>query len=109
MGTIIGFLNGFMGGGGGVVAVLILMGVYKLPPKSSHATTLLIILPITIVSALIYIIGGNVDWNYSLIASIGVFMGGIIGVLLLKNMRTAVVDTIFAILLIVGGIKMLIS
>ena len=46
-----GFVNGFLGGGGGVIVVALLLAVAKLNQKYAQATALLIILPLTIVSA----------------------------------------------------------
>ena len=59
-GAIIGFVNGFWGGGGGMVCVPLLQNVIGLPEKKSHATTLLIMLPLSIASLVVYLINGNI-------------------------------------------------
>jgi len=52
-GVVAGFINGFLGGGGGVVIVSLLLSVLKLDQKKSQATALLVILPLTVVSAVV--------------------------------------------------------
>jgi uncharacterized membrane protein YfcA len=106
-GIVAGFINGFLGGGGGVIVVAVLLAVLKLPQKNSQATALLIILPLTVVSAIVYIISGSVDWPSTLYATIGVVGGGVVGALLLNKINGNTAKLLFAIVLIVGGIKML--
>ena len=105
-GVAAGFINGFLGGGGGVVIVSLLLSVVKLDQKKSQATALLVILPLTVVSAVVYFIYGNVDWATVLWTTLGVVAGGILGALLLKKLKGNVVKMIFAVILILGGIKM---
>ena len=105
-GIVAGFINGFLGGGGGVVIVSLLLAVAQLDQKKSQATALLIILPLTVVSAVVYFIYGNVDLKTVLYTTIGVVTGGIVGALLLKKLKGNAVKMIFALLLILGGIKM---
>ena len=105
-GVFAGFINGFLGGGGGVVIVSLLLSVMHLDQKKSQATALLIILPLTVVSAVVYFICGNVEWDVVLYTTIGVVAGGIVGALLLKKLKGNVVKMIFALILILGGVKM---
>ena len=104
--AVAGFINGFLGGGGGVLIVALLLAVLKLHQKHSQATALLVILPLTVVSAAVYLIKGNVDWIPTLWATLGVVVGGIIGALLLSKLKSNVAKIIFAVVLIAGGIKM---
>ena len=104
--AVAGFINGFLGGGGGVLIVALLLSVVKLHQKHSQATALLIILPLTVVSAAVYLIKGNVEWTPTLWATLGVVAGGIVGALLLSKIKGNVAKIIFAIVLIAGGIKM---
>lgn len=103
-----GFINGFLGGGGGVLIVALLLAVVKLHQKNAQATALLIILPLTLVSAVVYLVKGNVDWTPTLWATLGVVVGGVVGALLLSKLKSNVAKIIFALVLIAGGIKMLI-
>ena len=106
-GIVIGFVNGFFGGGGGMICVPILTKVFALGDKEAHATTLFIMLPLSIISVIIYIIKGSV-WVYNLIPIvIGVVIGGIIGSILLKKLGNIVINIIFGIIIIYGAIRMI--
>ena len=105
--ALAGFINGFLGGGGGVVIVALLLALLKLHQKHAQATALLIVLPLTLVSAIVYLIKGNVDWQPTLWATLGVVIGGVVGAMLLSKLKGNVAKIIFAVVLIAGGIKML--
>ena len=101
-----GFINGFLGGGGGVIAVALLLSVLKLHQKYAQATALLVVLPLTAVSAAVYIFKGSVDWIPTLWTTLGVVAGGIVGALALNRLKGNVAKLIFALVLIAGGVKM---
>ena len=107
LGAISGFINGFLGGGGGVLVVSMLLAIMMLPQKNAQATALLVILPLTVVSAAVYLFKGVVEWEPTLWATLGVVAGGIAGALLLSKLKSDVIKIIFAVVLILGGIKML--
>lgn len=106
LGVAAGFVNGFLGGGGGVIVVSVLLAVYGLQQKNAQATALLIILPLTVVSAAVYLFSGFSDWTNLLWATVGVVSGGVVGAFLLGKVNGNVAKIIFAIVLIAGGIKM---
>ena len=105
-GVLSGFVNGFLGGGGGVLIVTLLLWILQLQQKQAQATALLIVLPLTIVSAIVYFVEGNVSWTETLLTTLGVVAGGIVGALLLGKLNGNVVKLIFALVLVAGGIKM---
>lgn len=107
VGSLAGFVNGFLGGGGGVVVLAVLLAVVKLHQKCAQATALLIILPLTAVSAAVYIFQGSVKWIETGWATAGVVIGGIVGALILSRIKSNTAKIIFAAVLIAGGIKML--
>ena len=106
-GAVIGFVNGFWGGGGGMICVPLLIQAIHLPEKKAHATTLLIMLPLSIASLIIYIIKGNMLWLESIPIGLGFVVGGILGALLLKVISNTWLGFIFSVVIITGGIKML--
>ena len=106
-GMLIGFINGFFGGGGGMVAVPLLEKSLKLDNKKSHATALAIILPLSIVSSIVYAIETTIDWKNLLFVTIGVVAGGVIGAFLLKKLNGKVVRIIFVIIMLSAGIRLL--
>ena len=106
LGSLAGFVNGFLGGGGGVIVVSTLLVVGGFKQKSAQATALLIILPLTLVSAAVYFFEGNVRWVPTLWTTVGIVAGGIAGALLLGNIKGNVAKILFAAVLILGGVKM---
>ena len=57
-GGIIGFLNGLLGAGGGMVAVPVLKK--EMDTKQAHATSIAVIIPMSIFSAASYLLKGSV-------------------------------------------------
>ena len=106
-GIFIGFINGFFGGGGGMIVVPVLIFLLNLPEKTAHATALTIILPLSIASSIIYITQGGFDFLNLGITTIGVIVGGIIGSILLKKINNKVLRIIFAVIMIIAGIKLM--
>ncbi len=102
----IGFINGFMGGGGGILVVCVLLAVLNMEQKQAHATAIFIILPVSILSAIIYICNGSVDWLNTLYATIGVILGGVVGALLLNKIQGKAVKIVFAVILMLAGVRM---
>ncbi len=106
-GVLAGTANGFFGGGGGMLVVPMLILLLSKKTKKAHATALLVILPITVVSGAIYALFGNFDWKVGLPAGIGVVVGGALGALLLKKVKNKVLNFIFAAVILAAGVKML--
>ncbi|HAJ77589.1 MAG TPA: sulfite exporter TauE/SafE family protein [Clostridiales bacterium] len=107
-GLFVGFLNGFFGGGGGMVVVPLLSLILGLEEKKAHATAILTILPISIASAVIYLINGSVNFGDLGLTTIGFVIGGFVGALLLKKANNTVLRVIFCLIMIAAGIKILI-
>lgn len=108
-GLVIGFLNGFFGGGGGMLLVPALAAVLKTSVKQSHATAIAVILPLSVVSAAVYIIKGIEFTSAFLSVTGGVVLGGIIGALLLKKLSGKTLSVIFYLVMVAAGLKMIIS
>ena len=107
IGLFIGFINGFWGGGGGMICVPTLTMILKLDEKQAHATTILIMLPLSIASFVVYLMGGSLDFKIACIITAGVVVGGIFGAIILNKINNVVLQIIFAGLIILGGIKLL--
>jgi uncharacterized membrane protein YfcA len=106
MGATIGFVNGIFGGGGGIIAVSLLTNKLCYPQKQAHATSLLIMLPTSITSALVYIFSGYFPFKSGSIITIGVVLGGVIGAFLLKLVKQKVIKYTFIFLMLISGIKL---
>lgn len=106
-GSIIGLLNGFFGGGGGMVCVPILQKVLNLDAKSSHATAIVVIFPLSLISAFIYVFNGYIKSFPLITIGLGVVLGGLLGAFALKFLPPKAVRIIFAIIMFIGGIKLI--
>ena len=99
-GLIAGLINGVFGGGGGMIVVPMLTNLLDCKQKLAHATAILIILPLSIVSGLFYAAFGSINLRVGLPTGAGVIIGGVIGALLLKKLSSKIVVIIFSILII---------
>lgn len=106
-GALIGLINGFFGGGGGMICVPLLEKVLHLDNKYSHATAIVVILPISFVSAVIYLLSGNLETIPFLTVGSGVLLGGVVGAFLLKFLPSKIVRVIFVFIMLAGGIRLL--
>ncbi len=106
-GSVAGLINGLFGGGGGMIVVPMLVALLKRNPKTAHATAILIILPLSIVSGLLYVSFGNLKLNVGIPVVIGVVIGGVIGALLLKKLSSKWIIIIFSVVMAGAGVKML--
>ncbi len=106
-GGLAGFFNGLFGGGGGMIIVPMLIHLLSCPPKKAHATAILIILPLSIVSGLFYLSFGALNVNVAIPTGIGVVLGGIAGALLLSKLSNKWTLIIFSVVMAVAGFKLL--
>lgn len=106
-GAVIGLINGLFGGGGGMICVPVLIYFASFPIKKAHATAIAVILPLSVVSGLIYFTFFNIKWTIALYTGIGVFAGGILGALLLKKIPNKIILLLFAGLMLAAGVKLL--
>lgn len=106
-GLLTGFANGFFGGGGGMICVPLLIYAAKEPVKKAHATALLIILPISIVSAVFYFSLGSLDLPVLFKSGVGVLAGGILGAFLLNKLSNDIIKLAFAGIMLAAGVRLL--
>ena len=106
-GVVSGFVNGIFGGGGGMIVVPMLVHLLKRVPQKAHATAILIILPLSVVSSIFYISFGNFSFNVGIPAGIGVVAGGVLGAILLSKLSSKTLTIIFSVVMAIAGVKML--
>lgn len=107
-GVFIGIVNGIFGAGGGMLAVPALSFIFGYDDKHSHATAIAVILPLCLVSTIVYALRSSFDWGIILPTVIGVIAGGIIGALLLKRLSNDIISFLFYGLMLFAGIKMIV-
>lgn len=107
-GIVAGFLNGFLGSGGGTVVIPSLKYILKTEEHKAHATAILIILPLSILSFFIYFNNGYIDIILALKVAIGSILGSIVGAKFLNKISSKSLKKVFGIVLIFAAIGMLI-
>ena len=106
-GLISGFINGLFGGGGGMIIVPLLTMLLKYESQKAHATAILIILPLSLLSGLFYAYFGTLNLSVALPVSIGVTLGGVLGAFLLSKLSSKWLVLIFSFVMAGAGIKMI--
>lgn len=107
-GILIGLINSLLGAGGGMVAVPLLEGL-GFSEKEAHASAVAIILPITVISAVLYLIRDYVNLVDGLIFIPTGLLGAIIGSFFLKKISPTLLKKIFSLFMIYAGIRLLIK
>jgi len=108
LGLITGFANGFFGSGGGLIAVPLLEKT-DLNCQKSHATSIAITLPLSIISAFIYLKSGHLELSDATKYLPAGFLGAIIGGIFLKKIPNKMLKKVFGVILVISGIRLLIK
>ena len=108
LGSVIGFVNGFLGSGGGMIAVPMLEKVKKLESKNAHATAIAVMFPFSLISGAVYILNFELDWLVLGIMTAAATVGGVLGCFALKKLPGKVVRVIFAFLMAFAGVWILV-
>lgn len=105
-GSLIGAVNGFLGAGGGLVCVPLLMKT-GIDRKSSHANAVAVIFPITLVSAISYLLQGRVRITDVLIYIPGGLIGAWLGTIIMKKISPVWIRRIFGVFMIWAGWRLM--
>ena len=106
-GLAIGVVTGLFGAGGGMLTVPALTFIAKFDEKHSHATAIAVILPLCLISSVVYALGATFENGVVLPTVIGVTIGGAIGAILLKKMSNGAISFLFYALMLFAGLKMI--
>ena len=101
-----GIINSLLGAGGGMVAVPLLKKT-GFSQKSAQANAIAIILPITVLSAVVYLWRGSVAVGDALPYIPGGLLGAIIGTKLLKKLSNKWLCRIFGGFMLWAGVRLL--
>ena len=107
-----GLLNGFAGTGGGIILYFVLRFLNKhekneLESKDIMALTISVVIPMSLVSSVIYMTKGKIIYKELLIYLPAALIGGIIGALLLDKLKFKFTKKLFAVMIIYAGIRMI--
>ena len=101
-GVAVGAANSIFGGGGGMLAVPLLVKT-GMDEKRAHATAILLILPVSLLSFLLYVWRGFYNASVLIPTALGVTAGGLLGAWLLGKLPSKTVNLIFAALQLLAG------
>lgn len=107
-GAAIGFVNGLLGAGGGMLAVPLLKK-YGFSQKAAQQNAIAIILPVTAVSAGIYLYKDYVNLSDSFSYLPTGFLGAITATLLMKKFSNKWLKRIFAFFMLYAGVRLLLK
>ncbi len=108
-GALIGLVNGFFGGGGGMIVVPMLTKMFNMEQKKAQATALFIILPLSLLSTIVYMCYNSINFATGWPVIVGIVAGGALGAGLLNKLRNNVLKGIFVFFMILGGAIMLLK
>ncbi len=101
-----GIINSAIGSGGGMISVPA-MKKYGLEQKKAQATTLAVILPLTVISAVIYAFNGDYSPSDAIRYIPFGIIGAVIGVRLTEIIKNKLLKKVFALFMLWAGIRML--
>lgn len=105
---LVGMINGLFGGGGGMLVVPVLTLLCNLDEQKAHSSAILTILPLSLVSGIVYLIRGDFELYTGGFVSLGVILGGLLGTFVMKKLSNNVLAIIFYGVMIFAGISMLV-
>jgi uncharacterized membrane protein YfcA len=107
IGAVTGVLAALCGVGGGLIMVPAFVFLLALDQKSAIATSLAVIIAVSLVATAKYSAASLVKWQVVLPVMLGAVVTTWLATDLLKHLSNDVLTRIFAILMIVVGIRML--
>lgn len=106
-GALAGLANGFFGAGGGLFLVPLLSGWVKLEQRRAFATSVAIILPLSVVSVAVYFYKGDISLMENLPYLLGGAAGGVIAGKVFGKVNMLWLRRIFGVLILYGGVRAL--
>lgn len=106
IGFAAGLLSGFFGVGGGIILVPLILLVLGADQHTAHATSLAAIFLIAVSGVVGYAVSGEVDLATGVAIGVGGLVGGTVGARAMHRMSVPVLQGVFAVVLIVAGIRM---
>lgn len=107
IGLVTGLINGLFGSGGGTIVVPALVFLLGIDDYKAHATAISIILPLSIVSTIIYFTNSSIPFKVVLPVTIGGVVGSYIGAKTLNKIPVNVLRKIFGGVIIYTAIRMI--
>ncbi len=104
-GALAGLANGLFGSGGGMFLIPLFTHWTKLPQRKAFATSVAVILPLSLVSAGIYWFRGGLELDAAWPYLLGGFLGGILSGRVFQKVPLTWLRRAFALLILYGGVR----
>ena len=108
-----GIVNGFIGTGGGIILyfTLKLLNKNKTAEEMKDIMAMIVasVIPMSIVSAVVYMLKGTLIYSKLAVYLPAALIGGIIGAFLLEKLKFKFIKKIFAVLIIYAGVRMILG
>ena len=109
-GLLAGFVSGSMGVGGAIIIVPFLVFFLGLTQHQAQGTSLMVLVfPVGIFAVMNYAKSGYVNFKFAAFLIVAFLLGSYFGSMLAVNVPAKVLQKIFAVLLLVLGVKILIG
>ena len=102
-----GGINALFGGGGGMLVVPAAQRCLGLEERKAHATSVAVMLPLTLCSTIVYSLQGIWDLSMACAVGGGTLIGGALGAFLLKKVPKGFLSALFYGVMIYVGIRYL--
>jgi uncharacterized membrane protein YfcA len=101
-----GLINGLLGSGGGSYLVPQLTRRLGLEQQKAHATSLIVIMPTTLLSLAVYLLKQPLPYTTLLYTLAGGCLGGLAGARLLTKIPGPWLSLVFGVILLISGCRM---
>ncbi|GIO25141.1 sulfite exporter TauE/SafE family protein [Oceanobacillus sp. J11TS1] len=105
----VGMLSGFFGIGGGAIMVPVMLLAFGFPTHIATATSMFMIIFVSLFGSITHITLGNIEWEYVLFFIPGAWIGGKLGALTNQKISSSLLELFLRILLIIMGIRMILQ
>lgn len=105
--AVAGFIAGLFGIGGGSIFVPMMLILFKFPIQVATATSMFIILMLSIVGSISHIFLGNIIISYVIFIGIGAYIGGAIGPIISSRVSSKTLINILKLVIVIIAIQMI--
>ncbi|MBV9256074.1 MAG: sulfite exporter TauE/SafE family protein, partial [Actinobacteria bacterium] len=108
IGVLTGLLSGLLGIGGAAILVPGMVDVLGMTQHRATGTSLFVIIPTAFVSAIIYMLSGQLDWPLVILFSVTAVVGATLGARVTGRVSAANLRRMFGIFLLVVAVRLLV-
>lgn len=107
VGVVAGSVAASLGVGGGIIYVPALVAFFGFGQHMAQGTSLALIIPTTLIAAIVHARAGRVDWRASVLLAAGAIAGGYLGARTALAVDPILLRRLFGVLVAITAIRML--